>query len=836
MRKTITKLTLLLALATAGVQNSWAQFSGELKDTVRNSYITRTLTFSLTDVATQLGTDTLTLATYLNSWSEGITTVVGSAPSTIYVMEGTAKSDSTYNQGAAGGYWLNNDGVPTAWGKGSTFYAYPTWSTADDAFTFYIGQFPDSFKNGAVANVKFLLEYNGKEATFDIKYDVKGYEKIDPTAKTLKTSDFTVVATKALSIEQTSRKNQNAESYQIDITTELAALTDETLKVKDNLDSLLYSQYYDADNDVKQDTLSRYFSSTKNGSGWWFYAQSTDGETHDGPAYAAVYNASNSVYYIDGFSLSDGILSYNVGQNSGVAEIGKDYTSTAYLVYKEKAIQFDFTLKFAEAQILPLAQMQKMGETRFELGHQNASASGSVTLNADSVAQVMGVEVANLKFLANSSTEGELDDNTTANNGGYWLSTKGVPYAWGTTEANAGGYVEPATSGVYTTLNWGTGSNFSEDMEFSLYLVADDKYYALTFDVDAPAKFEGDMVIVDSIDMEMEVIPASGYGQEKTYNVDIDYITELVGGTPTFYAFTAPDTTVAGSVAEKTSAYSCTPYPGFWMNHSDTEYQNMNAFAGSWGSSATNAFGITYASGVFTMYDYPGARSVGDTYKAEFLFLNESTGKAVKIKATVTHVSEYSVTLETVGNESVQIQSGQDDNIYTAIDFTKALAAFGLTDADELLASSTISVKNANGKFIDSYYSDTDGFMFGEDGTALDPNDEASQEKLVYYIKLEQDETEVPSWASSYIGGFENPETDSYRSSIGIDYDGKRYIYNITVVTPQYTGIASVDSDDEVKAGDVYSVAGAVVRKNATSLEGLPAGAYIFNGKKYIVK
>lgn len=45
------------------------------------------------------------------------------------------------------------------------------------------------------------------------------------------------------------------------------------------------------------------------------------------------------------------------------------------------------------------------------------------------------------------------------------------------------------------------------------------------------------------------------------------------------------------------------------------------------------------------------------------------------------------------------------------------------------------------------------------------------------------------------------------------------------------------DSENEFSApSDVYSVSGMLVRKNTTSLDGLPKGIYIVNGKKYFVK
>ena len=39
-----------------------------------------------------------------------------------------------------------------------------------------------------------------------------------------------------------------------------------------------------------------------------------------------------------------------------------------------------------------------------------------------------------------------------------------------------------------------------------------------------------------------------------------------------------------------------------------------------------------------------------------------------------------------------------------------------------------------------------------------------------------------------------------------------------------------------VQAGNVYSIDGRLVRKNATGVAGLQPGIYIFNGKKVLVK
>lgn len=52
------------------------------------------------------------------------------------------------------------------------------------------------------------------------------------------------------------------------------------------------------------------------------------------------------------------------------------------------------------------------------------------------------------------------------------------------------------------------------------------------------------------------------------------------------------------------------------------------------------------------------------------------------------------------------------------------------------------------------------------------------------------------------------------------------------------TGIVAIEEDGEmhVTSGNIYSVDGRLVRANATTLEGLPSGTYVVDGKKYFVK
>ena len=50
------------------------------------------------------------------------------------------------------------------------------------------------------------------------------------------------------------------------------------------------------------------------------------------------------------------------------------------------------------------------------------------------------------------------------------------------------------------------------------------------------------------------------------------------------------------------------------------------------------------------------------------------------------------------------------------------------------------------------------------------------------------------------------------------------------------TGIRTIKGTDAAKAGNIYSIDGKLVKKNATTTEGLAKGVYVVNGKKVVVK
>ncbi len=123
------------------------------------------------------------------------------------------------------------------------------------------------------------------------------------------------------------------------------------------------------------------------------------------------------------------------------------------------------------------------------------------------------------------------------------------------------------------------------------------------------------------------------------------------------------------------------------------------------------------------------------------------------------------------------------------------------------------------------------------------------------YVKLGEQETEkIP--ANSYVlngnnqGGtagvwyFRTKTTPSkgfrgwlQRVNTQSDADLTYELDGVTeTVKGSTTGIGEIVSSPSAVSGNVYNLNGQLVRRNATSLEGLAAGVYVANGKKYVVK
>ncbi len=73
--------------------------------------------------------------------------------------------------GEAPGWWLNGEGAPVSYGEESVAYVF--LGIAEDALTFYGGNHPENCSpNGQTIKTKYIIEYNGVTATYNITFNI----------------------------------------------------------------------------------------------------------------------------------------------------------------------------------------------------------------------------------------------------------------------------------------------------------------------------------------------------------------------------------------------------------------------------------------------------------------------------------------------------------------------------------------------------------------------------------------------------------------------------------------------------------------------------------------
>ena len=86
--------------------------------------------------------------------------------------------------------------------------------------------------------------------------------------------------------------------------------------------------------------------------------------------------------------------------------------------------------------------------------------------------------------------------------------------------------------------------------------------------------------------------------------------------------------------------------------------------------------------------------------------------------------------------------------------------------------------------------------------------------------------------SKGFRGWLETVTTEG-QASIGLDYEINGIVEH---VAGDPTGIGEILTNPNTVNGNVYNLNGQLIRRNATSLDGLAAGVYVSNGKKYVVK
>lgn len=845
MKKTLQRLCALTALFAIGTLTSWGQtaFSGEATAKYDENYTLTPISFSLTEVATALGTDTLTLTDMLDAYQNG-----ESSDLTITLIynggESTYDGQTDYCTNIPGGFWMTQDGNKSSWGaEDCVWYEDIYYDTDADQLNFECGQFPGQ-SSGKACSATLQIAYNGKYAIFTLAYNVQEEVVITPT-EGLTFSGLTQVGSLdcAISVPQTTSSKASEYSFAVaDIAEKLGVDADDLAA---DFEKYLFVHYNSGGTyPYLTDSIDGGFTYTANGNGY-YWLQLEDEET--GKTLEECYSKAdetNAIFFTYGYYLENDTLYFSLGQNQGNTEENATYKATVYVCNNEaQAYAINLTLSVTESEALPFDQMTEAGHyDRTITVAPGYSTAITITIPDDVVSEVeelLNVENGDVAFYALSEA-GKVTDSYSAN-AGWWYGKDG--YVANYADEDAAFYIEYVTYGDMSQFNVGqyvkTAIEDGDSVTASILVLGETKYYSfnITFKVKSTVGERENWYIAGTQEYDAELVYDQGYEQTyedgTTYQTKLDWqsILEVTGlsqvlSTDIYTWKTYMDTFVADSLTNSNSCAGDYTGNGFWMSKDGRE-------RATWADSCAYGIQLSTASGdtlAVNWYVYPSAKinhSTDTTYVCELFIANSETGAVMKLVFNISYVesaAQRTVQVEQIGSESDMVvlsadNCNEDGFYYCDLDLSAAYEALGIS-ADEYDTCTWRVKKNSGGSLIA-----VDGF---------EPEDVPCDSDGIYvtdfndaYFTIGYDQ-ENSKFVVSLIAEELNADL-MYKTKIALVYGTQCYVFNLTILSEEKaTGIQHVESDN-VAAQAIYTLAGQRVNR-------AEKGLYIINGKKVLVK
>ena len=789
-----------------------AQFKATVEQYANTDYSQVAAEFKLTEIATALETDTATLAAALNAWYNYDEESGAEKPADMFFLKSGEELVADYSTNAPGGFWMSSDYRNVGHGDEAAFYEDIWFDSAEDLFGIYLGQYPNALKDGATLTPTFVLKHGDKQVTFDITYIVNPLPTM-PEAE-LEIAKLEIVGETEVTVDQTPSMSWKA--YVASVS--LAGVAEKFGVDAEIFPTMIPNQLYQAKIDLtyglKVDSL---IAITVN-DGWGRVAMSLEGDTLT-EVCSANYGSLEDLkaFYTNGWSFdaATDTLSCNMGQFPERMVAGDQLYSYVYLVYGNKAFRIKYILNVIEdpnAGKNNLEDMTKVGSSTFSLEQYPTTdySTTYISLNADSIATLLGCSTSDMVLQA-IDNNGALSTNSTATKGGYWMTQGGIICGWGD---NAYFFVEPNVQGDYSQLNFGQmpgNTAIGEEGHTMLYLTANGNYYELDITLKIVAKeivglesFEN--VATRNLTIQQEYIT---YEWSKAASIPMEQIYSLIGTTePVLYGL-AVDSVAATTGSKYTDDYTCSPFPGFWLN-AEGRNDKWGSSTFTWGMSAAVEVSDE-AYNINCMLDH-GA--IGDVYNGQFFLANLENQKMITINLTY-QIVETLVEFEVVGEEWINLPVSMED-MPVDYDLTKIATAFGLESVGALFEGYYAKGLKADGTYSEGMDIIGNGLTFTINGAYADYAD--------IYINVSEDFTQLITYSNVDIEAPFKAE-----ATFCFEIDAKRYVIHATLLDPESyaAGIAGISADKE--DGKIYNLQGQEVVAPAK-------GIYIMNGKKFLVK
>ena len=777
--------------------------------------------FKLTEVAQALQTDTATLVAALNSW-----TAEGSTDANMVFLTTSEGLSDNYTQGGKGGFWVNADGMPQAWSDDNSalrWFNMIGWEAVadqDGTFSFIIGQFPGNCTAGDSFKPKFVLKLGEKEATIEITINILAKPAVDIPEPELAWGKLTLVDEIVKDVEQKPSTGWASDKVEVNLTEALSKLGVAPELVQDELRKLLFAKkaYITEDAAIgaqMSDSLTN--EASANGIGFWLRNVS---DAEGNPTFECgrfPYDGDDS-FFAEAFAFDaeTGVLSCDLGQMPNKLKGGNTYFADLYIVYGDKAVKIRYNLNLAEVKLGSLEDYEKAGEStiKVEMEPMSSYDTKKFSIDIDGISTTLGCNVGDFDdFYMLDSEVDFAGKNETA--GGYWISMEGSVKNHGSGGAF---YITPIADD-FSKMGIGQMPNtlqVGDSARATIYFLANSKYYQVNIDLVIVEPTSVDVVFQNVAQRSVEVQQVPGeYIWTEGVEIPQAWVEEQIGTSDwTLYALDVlnEDGSEKEGNARYTKSYTCTPYPGFWM---DAEGRNVG-----WNQTPTRV-GITVASpeGKFSLMQHPGV-ALGDVFHFPIFLVNEENGKMVTFNFTYS-VVESVAEVEEVGTEDIVLPVSEEGAVMT-IDLAKAAEALGTT-VDALMEGKFLHGVTADGTY-SAGVSAYDGLSFTDKGVVT-----SVEADVFMYFGVEANEDGKTGTLTTYAVSAV-PDDFSAMGLMCFLVNDKRYVYNVKFQSEKaITDGINASTRQLVNSSTIYDLQGRKIQKASR-------GLYIQNGRKYIVK
>ena len=791
-----------------------------------NNYFSGYAAFSPSEVAAALGLDVAGLQALIE------------AGGAVYLK--TADGMSNAYTGNTNEFWMNNQGVAqnynddgTCWYVGLSYDPGvgedgETWPAEVDVV---MGQMPDYFKyvyENSDLNCVIYLVNGDKQVQFNVTLHVNAAEKPELPDPVTNLSGLTIVADYELPLNFTQGKKYEGKEYSATLEGIYDALGTSAAALDAFVSDYTYTQVVKVDS-VEGEAVYSYDDALQlpesASDGGWFgryynYDEVSATETYFCNA-PKTWGTGNNTFYVQNATLSDGKFSIVSGQFPGVLVAGDSDYSYLYIIYGDKAARVKVYVDVTEPEVVPFDQLVTVGELVFDV-EQEANDNYNtkfITFDIADVLAKLGCESANdvLEYqYASDESFADVDTND------YWQNESGFSESWDNSSVCCA-QLKPYTlaegkfrlmmrPGRYTSITENVGP-----FPLKYALVYGSNIYKVTvnYTVTPVKAVEVEYTLKATEIISKQIVPGDSWQYDTTTQLDMDYIASVVGTSDfvlygEMYSDSEDYTETNGIYWSKKTNCSDNDEKGAGFWYGETERENVEhqlvVTADGWTNGGNNSFGFQLSSScVITWFQWPGTRQVGEEYTANIYFVNEDTGDYMKYILNVKYVEEETPEAETVGTEQITVEATDDlinaDGVYVVtIDMAAAYEALGITAAD-LDACTVVAPKS---QFTFAEYGPEQDILYNELGYVTTDEDAAV---TIAQLITSAGYPQITIDPMDAYDALNSDEPTAVVVRVGIEYDGKRYVHEITLANSAYiTSINGVKTSTAASA--IYSISG----------------------------